>query len=62
MADIEVPTCRSTITALLNKAYVVMYIFDRVYASGRVEATLRYHFKTLDQKPRPMEPILHRIH
>ena len=28
MADIEVPTCRSTITALFNKAYAVCTYFS----------------------------------
>ena len=31
----------------------ICHVFDGLYASGRVKATLRYRFKTLDRKPRP---------
>ena len=31
----------------------ICHVCDGLYASWRVKATLRYCFKTLDQKPRP---------
>ena len=31
----------------------ICHVCDGLYARWRVKATLRYHFKTLDQKPRP---------
>ena len=56
MADIEVLTCRSTITTLLTMCMLHVHIccvFDRLYVSERVEVTLHYRYKPLDQKPRP---------
>ena len=31
----------------------ICHVCDGLYARWRVKATLRYHFKTLDRKPRP---------
>ena len=36
-----------------NFSYPTFRVVDRIYTSGRVEATLRYRFKTPDRKPRP---------
>ena len=52
MADIDVQTCCSK---CLTKR-----LLHRLYVCRRVEATLRYRFKTYYLKLPPMEPILHR--
>ena len=48
MADIEVQTCCSK---CLTKR--LLHVHTRLYVSGRVEATLRYRFKTYKLKLPP---------
>ena len=35
----------------------ICHVCDGLYASWRVKATLRYHFKTIDRKPRPLKLV-----